>query len=163
MISSEPQIRFVLPEQSEAEIGRMKKLDLKRDWMAFNLGAAAEILQGYIRLRGMGFNVELDNKLSPDAINIVFVVDLARMSVSKNCFVVGMRADYTPCRGCHLEIVTNSAQLGPHIVWIPTWPQPGLIPRDEARGTLVKRVGYFGRQINHYTRIFRRASGFFRV
>ncbi len=29
--------------------------------------------------------------------------------------------------------------------WIPFWPQPGLVPRDPARGTTLERVAYMGR------------------
>lgn len=46
---------------------------------------------------------------------------------------------------------------------MPLWPQPGLIPRDNARGCSVKTIGYFGREINYYSRIFHKPSGFFKV
>jgi hypothetical protein len=157
------EIVFVLPGRSEEELARVEKLDVDRDWRFFEDGVAAWIVQTYLRLRDFGVSVQLANAFSRNGINIAHVATLAKMDRPQGCFVVGVRADYPAVRWCQFHIVQNQTQIGSRSIWLPHWPQPGLIPRDPARGDRVERVGYFGRPVNHYSRIFRRASGYFRV
>jgi hypothetical protein len=41
-------------------------------------------------------------------------------------------------------IVQNGSTAGPDDFFIPSWSQPGLIPRDPGRGTNVEEVAYVG-------------------
>lgn len=158
-----PDVVFVIPGKTDAELNQMRALDVDRDWRFFEDGIAAWIVQTYLLLREQGQSVELGAAFSRNAINIAHVAQLARLQRPAGCFVVGVRADYPPVRWCHYHIVQNQTQIGPRSIWLPHWPQPGLITRDPSRGDQVQRVAYFGRAVNHYTRFFHRASGYFRV
>ena len=120
-------------------------------------------MQTYLRLTSAGEEVELSGTFQRDAINIAHVSELSLLERPRGCFVAGVRADYPTRRWCNFHIVQNKSQVCKNSVWIPHWPQPSLIPRDCARGSRIERVAYHGLNVNHYTRIARRASGFFRV
>lgn len=158
-----PDVVFVIPGKTDAELDRMRALDVDRDWQFFGEGWAAWIVQTYLLLRAQGEPVELAATFSQNAINVVHVAQLARLRRPSGCFLVGVRADYPPVRWCHYHIVQNQTQISQRSIWLPHWPQPGLIPRDPSRGDRAQRVAYFGRTVNHYTRFFHRASGYFRV
>ena len=61
-------------------------------------------------------------------------------------FVAGIVADGLPHPGAHLQIVQNSrhARMLLGSVFMPHWPQPGLLPRDPARGDTLEKVAFFG-------------------
>jgi len=61
-------------------------------------------------------------------------------------FVVGVVADFLPHPGAHIQVVQNRA-LANRLAegrFMPHWPQPGLIPRDPARGDRFETVSFFG-------------------
>ena len=43
-----------------------------------------------------------------------------------------------------IEIVQNASSVGADQIFIPSWLQPGLIPRDRGRGTQVQAIAYMG-------------------
>lgn len=154
---------FVLPGRANAELERIKLLDVDRDWRFFEHGVAAWIAQSYLLLRDNGLAVDLSNRFQRNAINIAHASQLARRDRPSGCYVVATRADYPAISWCQFQIVQNRTQVSERALWLPHWPQPGLAPRAASRGDRVERVGYFGRPVNHYTRFFHRASGYFRV
>jgi len=61
-------------------------------------------------------------------------------------FLVGVVADGLPHPACHFHVLQNAAHARrlPQSCFIPHWPQPGLIPRDPARGDRFENVVFFG-------------------
>ncbi|MFZ4116721.1 MAG: glycosyltransferase [Chthoniobacterales bacterium] len=63
-----------------------------------------------------------------------------------NFFLVDIVADGLPHPAAHLHLVQNRAHAErlPRSLFIPHWPQPHLIPRDPVRGSLFKKISFFG-------------------
>ena len=61
-------------------------------------------------------------------------------------YLIGVVADGTPHPACHFHILQNAAHARRlrHSAYIPLWPQPGLIPRDPARGERFENVVFYG-------------------
>jgi hypothetical protein len=59
---------------------------------------------------------------------------------------VSVTADGPPHIGADVHIVQNIIQsrMIPKAVFVPHWPQPGLIPRSMLRGSTFERVAFFG-------------------
>lgn len=156
-------VQFVLRDSSADVLSQYSRLNVDRDWQSFSDGQGAWILQTFLFLRDHGFRCNLTSEPVPGRINVVHGGQLSDWSIDSGAHLVVARADYPPPCACMLEIVQNRTQEGDNAVWMPHWPQPGLMVRNEKRGSTVKVVGYFGRPVNHYTRVLRRASGFNRV
>ncbi|MFZ4116313.1 MAG: hypothetical protein ACOYK6_06275 [Chthoniobacterales bacterium] len=65
---------------------------------------------------------------------------------SASTFLVEVVADGFPSPRSHYSLLQNRAHaaLLPHACFMPHWPQPGLIPRDSARGVSFKNICFFG-------------------
>lgn len=109
-------------------------------------GADVWVVGGYLRLRRRGYHVELADDFRPGALCIAHRDDARRrVAVLWRSFVIVVRADRERLFPCNLEIVQSPASIeGPNAFYVLHWPQPDLQPRDPSRGTLVKRLGYFG-------------------
>lgn len=140
-------ITFVLidPEPSE----RLETLDPDRDWADFVRGERAWVLQTFLRLRARGLPVLLASRLPEQGI-AVFSAKQRRLlrgrAPGRTCaLMVGIRQDVGEALIADFEVVQNRGQAdGDRKVHIPSWPQPGLIPRDPARGTRIETIAYKG-------------------
>ncbi len=118
-------------------------------WRFFTESNDNWVVGTYLRLRNRGLDVRLASQLVPGAINVIMNYDLGIRQFSYHSYVVSCRADTFRPTICHHTIVQN-----PHNVLSPTdhlvyhWPQPGLIPREAARGSRVESVVYKGGSIN---------------
>ena len=61
-------------------------------------------------------------------------------------FLAGIVADGLPHPAAHLHILQNAAHARKFLrsVFMPHWPQPGLVPRDTGRASALERVAFFG-------------------
>lgn len=61
-------------------------------------------------------------------------------------FLAAIVADFLPHPGAQLQILQNRAHASrlPDSVFMPLWPQPGLIPRDASRADRFERLGFYG-------------------
>ncbi|MBM3856886.1 MAG: glycosyltransferase family 1 protein [Verrucomicrobia bacterium] len=68
----------------------------------------------------------------------------------RETFLVDVAADRPPHPGAQLHVVENKmqARLLPHAIFIPHWPQRGLIPRSPSRGLRFENVVFFGEPKN---------------
>ncbi len=67
----------------------------------------------------------------------------------RDVVLVGVRADNREPLLADFEIVQNGRFAdGRKRFFVPHWPQPGLIPRDPARGTRIERIAYKGFDAN---------------
>jgi hypothetical protein len=113
------------------------------------LGREIWNVQAFHLLRARGYAVELSDSPSSDAINVVHSDDLDSISEPWNHFLVQVRADREPGFFPQFEIVQNRASVWkPNDLFIPHWPQPGLIPRDATRGSTIRSVMYMGNRWN---------------
>jgi len=156
-------VNFVLLSRSNEEVDQLKHVNPDIDWRMFNDGQESWVLQLYLRLSKLGFPGTLSNTFESNCINVVHNGRARNLPRPRKAFVVGIRADYPSLYWADIQIVQNKNQISKRSFWIPHWPQPGLIPRNSERDDRVERVGYFGLEVNHFTRYFRYPSGIFRV
>jgi hypothetical protein len=103
------------------------------------------VFQTFLYMKQAGLNVALVDQPIPGEICVVHFATTKNKIWAPDSFVVGVRADNSPIRMREIEIVQSPANLGGEDVFlIPHWPQPGLIPRDSARGDRIDRLSYFG-------------------
>lgn len=98
------------------------------------------------------------------AINISSAHDLGIRERTFRAFVVSCRADAHVPELANFVFEQNKARVGtPGVAWTPHWPNPGLIPRDPARGDRLETLAYKGDIDNLWVSFrdpsFRRALG----
>jgi hypothetical protein len=152
-VATRPEIVFVSRSLARdwPDIAQLDEASLAREQARFRRGIENWIVQGYLRLRGpleaLGFKVSISDRFRRRAINLAHRDDLNRYGDPlHDCFVIAARADRPAVHVAAIEVVQNPMQLSsPRSVMIPHWPQPGLIPRDAARGDRIARAVYYGR------------------
>lgn len=90
----------------------------------------------YCQLKARSWNVSLGYGLEPDAVNVVHGQTARRLFNGRDFhthFIVGIRADFRPFPYGRFEIVQNREAEGGRKIFMPLYPQPGLVPRDPAR------------------------------
>jgi hypothetical protein len=117
----------------------------------FRSGIDVWIVQTYLHVRDAlaaeGWKVRLAERFEPGTIAVAHWDELHRMRLAAPlCYLIGVRADRPPVL-CADRVVRQNTLVpdDEHQVGIPNWPQPGIRPRDPARGNRVRRIGYFGR------------------
>ncbi len=113
--------------------------------------AQAWIFQTWAFLQRHGFHTDLVHDLPPDGIVISLAGSLpSDFNPPHKLFVAGIVADGLPHPAAHVHIVQNSlhARRLPGSIFMPHWPQPGLIPRDMGRRDTFKRIVFFGDENN---------------
>ncbi len=142
-----PPIRFYLQEKIPA--------DVTTPWEAYQLAARGVVRAGFIawtvqtflHLRAAGFPCELTNTIPTDGILLAHRKSLPRDFIPpKGVLFVCMLADCTLHPYAHWHIVQNRQALNRWYpsTYLPLWRQPGLIPRDPARGDTWAHAAYFG-------------------
>lgn len=125
---------------------------IEREQQRFRLGIDVWIVQTYLRLapqlRTRGFTVSLGTDIPHGSILFVHRDELRGLCTGfHKAFVVAIRADRPPALAADVEILQNALPAAtPRTFFIPSWPQPGLIPRDASRGNAIERMAYFGRR-----------------
>lgn len=107
------------------------------------------ILRTYHAFRAAGENVSLSDRCRRDAINVVAGVEFGKKQRFNIDYVVAIRADaHEPCLA-NFTIMQNQefAETGTRAN-IEHWPQPGIIPRDPARGTRLEVLSFKGHAQN---------------
>ena len=113
-------------------------------------GIDSWILQTYLRLAAplaaAGFETSVSERLEPGAINIAHRDTLAPLGLGcRDYYIVAVRAERAPVRVARWTIVPNmSSEAGRLAKYLPSWPQPGLVARDRARGSRIRRIGCVG-------------------
>ena len=140
-------VNFYLPGEDDLE--SLRRLDPDRDWLEFARGQRAWILQTYLRLAAAGHpSISLDEP-PRDGI-LVYHANQAESLLRHwwrwgDCLMVAVRADHSESHLADFEVLQNRVWVDDHRrFFLPIWPQPGLIPRDPARGTRIERVAFKG-------------------
>lgn len=141
-------VSFYLPGRRALRGLEVTEIDPDRDWELFGTGAYVWILQTFVRLRRAGANVQLEEAPPARGLVVVHADDveqlLAGHSSRSELIVTSVRADRRPQILADFELVQNARSAGANRIFIPSWRQPGLIPRDPVRGTCVERIAYIG-------------------
>ena len=144
-----PRITFFLASAEEAR--GLDDLDPDRDWMHFSHGTAIWISQTYLRLKHTGLPVQLSTAPTRDGIVVLHADDLHsyfnRGGSRTNNLIVCVRADRSAQLYADIEVVQNrSSADASRCHFIPHWPQPGLVPRDDSRGASIASIAFKGHQ-----------------
>ena len=140
-------VSFLLPE--ETGLAGLRRLDPDRDHEEFKRGERAWVLQTYLRLATAGRPVELTGEPPADGL-VVFHAKhrkwlVAHAKALRRAILVGIRGDLHSPLVADFEVLQNGWFAdGRRLFHVHHWPQPGLIPRDPARGDAIRRVAYKG-------------------
>jgi hypothetical protein len=138
---------FYLP--GEDDLDRLRRIDPDRDWLEFARGHRAWILQTYLRLAAAGHDVDLADEPPRDGM-LVFHANQVESLLRYwwrwgDCLMIAVRADHSESHLADFELVQNRVWVdGSRRFFVPFWPQPGLVPRDPARGARIERVAFKG-------------------
>ncbi len=140
-------VTFYLPGEDDLE--SLSRIDADRDWLEFARGQRAWILQTYLRLAAAGHDVDLADQPPRDGV-LVFHANQTESLLRYwwrwgSCLMVAVRADHSESHLADFELVQNRVWVDDaRRFFVPFWPQPGLVPRDPARGARIERVAFKG-------------------
>lgn len=141
-------VAFYLPERQALRGMDPLSLDPDRDWEVFGTGVYVWILQTFLRLRAAGAAVELVDAPPESGLLVMHADDFDRalgQAASRSALtLVVARSDRAPQPLADFGIVQNAAAADRSHFFIPSWLQPGLIPRARSRATTLANVSYFG-------------------
>jgi len=146
-----PQIHFYIPKRDlpngPAEPEALLAAGPTRHVTAGVLGWTVLTCQ---RLRARGIPCTLGSERPRNAILLGHCRSLPpRFSPGPDQLLVSIRADSHAHPFAQLQVVQNPLQAtGRCNVWIPSWTQPGLVPRDARREDQIRTVAYFGEPEN---------------
>lgn len=112
----------------------------------------------YFHLKNAGYDVRLTDKMPEEGIVQVSACNYGLMEKPPaNVLLIDTLADSPPRFYAHVHVSQNPWQHKDFRtpfsfpVWrfINIWPQPGIVPRDAARGRKFERIGFFG----HYDQL----------
>jgi hypothetical protein len=141
-------VSFYFPERQALAGVDPLTLDPDRDWSAFGTGVYVWVLQTFLRLWKAGAPVALV-EAPPETGMVVLHADhlqrlLAEASSPGDLTIVVAQSDRGPQLLADFSIVQNGAGTDSTHFFIPSWLQPGLVPRLLDRGTRVENIAYFG-------------------
>lgn len=107
------------------------------------------VLRTYYHLALAGHPVTLAPRPQPGHLNLVSILDFGRKQRRADCFLVIPQADAHETLLADFRIFQNGLRATDDVsavIW--HWPQPGILPRDPARGDTVSHLTYKGRTLN---------------
>ena len=109
------------------------------------------IILTYLYLKRKHLNVSISDRFIPGQICVVSSLDFGMKDRTFNSFIVGCRSDGFQTSLCDIMVVQNKVCLHSETdIFIPHWPQPGLIPRLKERGSTIENIVFKGGEINLY-------------
>lgn len=107
------------------------------------------IVLTYLQLKRRGLNVRLSNRFIPGEICVVSAPNyFPTLTYTSSSFVVGCRGDGTRPSVCHFVVSQSQFCVKSKTdVFIPHWPQPGLIPRCQERGNRIEHIVFKGAEL----------------
>jgi hypothetical protein len=139
---------FYLPEQQALGDVDPLTLDPDRDWRFFGTGVYVWILQTFLRLRDAGAPVGLVERPPAAGLVVAHADNIKRLFAEapapRNLTVVAAQSDKGRQLLADFSVVQNAAAARDDDFFIPSWLQPGLIPRSPGRGARVENAAYVG-------------------
>jgi len=109
------------------------------------------IILTYLYLKRKHLNVSISDRFIPGEICVVSSLDLGIKDRTFNSFIVGCRSDGFQPALCDLTVVQNKACIDSETdIFIPHWPQPGIISRLKERGSTIENIVFKGGDVNLY-------------
>jgi hypothetical protein len=119
------------------------------------------VTQTYLQLKDAGEPVSISSSFLPDTVCVASTLDFGIRDRTFDSFVVGCRSDGFEPALADVTIVQNKGMVQRSTdVFIPHWPQPGLIGREVARQTQIEQMAFKGSEVNLYESF--RSSDFLR-
>ena len=144
-------IHFYMPENC------LPPVEERQDWLSrtpprlLQSGKAASvqcwIYLTFLRLAGEGAPVELCHTIPDKGIVVALTGNLMPdFRAPDGVYLIGVVADGIPHPACHFHILQNAAHADrlPFSIYIPHWPQPGLVPRDRERADRFENIFFYG-------------------
>ncbi|MEE9369571.1 MAG: glycosyltransferase [Pontiella sp.] len=106
----------------------------------------------YCQLKMRGVNVSINYEPVDGAVNIIhgqIARSLLKPADFRRYFIIGIRADFRPFPYGQYEVVQNIKSEGGNCVYMPLYPQPGLIARSPEREG-VSNICFSGRIQNTF-------------
>lgn len=122
-----------------------------KPWEEFGRGIYCWTLQTYLRLKEHNFPCQLVDTLPDEGIVLAHRDSLPyELRPASKVLLVCLKADREPHPYAQFHIVQNpeEAKLLSNSLYIPHWPQPGLIRREVTRGNQIKNAVYMGISYN---------------
>ncbi len=122
--------------------------DANDNWPGFRLDIYAWTLQTYLRLKDAGFPCELSQQIPNEGI-VLFHSDVlqgASLKPRARQLFICLKAEAPPHVHSQLQVVQNPVEASHCRVFMPHWPQPGLLPRDPERADRFETVAFVGHQ-----------------
>ena len=106
-------------------------------------------VQTFLRLLRAGLPVSLADRAAADGLVVFHVKErralLRTVPRGADLLLVGIRADNRESGLGDIEVVQNGRFAdGRRRIFIPHWPQPGLVPRDPSRGDVLRTAAFKG-------------------
>ncbi len=138
---------FVDP--SGVSIERLRELDPDREWTDMRRAKERWVVPAYAWMKRFGHQVSLGTDVPAGGMVVYHKEDhravLQRAPRRGSPILVACRADFRSADEAEFEVVQNGHYAdGRRCFFMPLWPQPGLIPRNRARGTRVENVAFKG-------------------
>ena len=144
----------------DGELDALRTLDPASGWRELQRGERAWVLQTYLHLARAGYPARLAAQLPAGEGVVVFHAKQRRALPRwgrrrRGKVLVAVRGDLKPTGFADFEVVQNRHSAdGRRQLYVPHWPQPGLLPREAQRGTTLARAVYkgFDRNLHPYFR-----------
>lgn len=148
-----PRINFCsFRKQSKwSDICRAETPDVDSLHDRFIDGIDVWIIQSYLIFKAakLPFEVLFSDEIMADAVNILHRDEIHLKRNLHRGFILGIRADRPPLYMADLTVCQNrSLAAKTHGLYLPHWPQPGLIPRNPKRKDKLENIAFLGRQVN---------------
>ena len=105
----------------------------------------------YLHLKRQNLDVSISPKFIEGKICVISSQDLGIRARTFKCFVIGCRSDGPQPAICNFTVVQNQTCINSKTdIFIPHWPQPGIIPRQKERGNTLENIVFKGGKINLY-------------
>lgn len=144
-------VHFVFPDAALVDrLSALPHTALTDHFIAYDLAGigAGWVVKTYAYLRQAGCDVSISTVPTPHAINIIEPRAFGARNFAPDCFTLATRGDAHRSFLAHYTIEQNDLRQYPHSSHIHYWPQPGLIPRDPARGAVIRTLHFKGAAVN---------------
>ena len=99
----------------------------------------------YLIFTKNGYKVTIGRSAKPDKINIIDGITTGSEDIRSDCFYVSCRNDgHFPSLGnvvLHQNLIHTGRKKE---IYMPQWPQPGLVFREASRENSIKKIAFFG-------------------
>lgn len=132
-------VTFLVPD--DPELDERSRLDPDRDWQTMRRGQRW-LLQTYLRLHRAGYPVDVSGEVPREGLLVFHSKHRRwlrrRLTDRRDLVLVGIRGDNSEALCADYEVVQNGRFADDkRRFFVAYWPQPGLLPRDPARGARV--------------------------